>query len=698
MKFHFSLFLFLLQPTSAWIATSIVRSSFETTSHLLSESAVSSSSSSSTTATSSLTLDLVSKLRYRELREELSQRQLPHEGTTTQLRDRLRKAAIVECNLTETGELDENCQPTVTDELQGFVEFIDIADPEYEYKELVKDILLKAEQYHWKAATRKLKTLVRRFDATHDLPPAVFEATLAACMANRLQGARAAEPVRKILDEMAERGLKVSETAANYCIVNAIGNDDANSTTHQGFGGIDTALGMQAAFEIMQVPLQLETLEKITVALAKEGAVEEAMAQMKYMITERTETPPSLKCFANTAYAMVQQKVEGAASHMPTLLGYAKAAGYDLEQLSSLNEDGINLLGNAIVAADQMDNVALGLRLLTAAATTPGGDVAVATSHQHVRRAATRLHQRAISRAVQEEGQWKLAVKLLTLQLQRELRPNVVTWRTVVTCCAKARKSKRATALLLDWVQLYQNGKADKPPLTVFNTCMNACEICGEEELTLTVLDAMKNTHNTEGNLITFNIALKRLAKLGNHQACEGIIVGMLQEGIEPSVVSYTTAVAACAYREHRQPALALEWLSRMRSRRVNPNVLTYNTALSTCQDGTSEHLLLANEMAKQMLVDAKAQLATDGVVDEYTQVLPDATTRFLAKQLYQTAVAPELVESLSSLLQLSEFEVDEATVAARKAAISQEERQAVDLEVDLEFAATSAAHRVAEV
>jgi hypothetical protein len=53
---------------------------------------------------------LVSKLRYRELREELSQRQLPHDGTTTQLRDRLRKAAIVECNLTETGELDENCQ------------------------------------------------------------------------------------------------------------------------------------------------------------------------------------------------------------------------------------------------------------------------------------------------------------------------------------------------------------------------------------------------------------------------------------------------------------------------------------------------------------------------------------------------------------------------------------------------------------
>ena len=73
---------------------------------------------------------------------------------------------------------------------------------------------------------------------------------------------------------------------------------------------------------------------------------------------------------------------------------------------------------------------------------------------------------------------------------------------------------------------------------------INACESVGEEELTLVVLEAMKATHDTDGNIITFNIALKRFAKLGNPMGCEGIIVSMIREGVEPNIVSYTTAIA----------------------------------------------------------------------------------------------------------------------------------------------------------
>jgi hypothetical protein len=113
-------------------------------------------------------------------------------------------------------------------------------------------------------------------------------------------------------------------------------------------------------------------------------------------------------------------------------------------------------------------------------------------------------------------------------------------------------------------VQLAKQGRAEKPTLRVFNTVMNVCEVCGEEDLTIKVLDAMKDTHDTEGNLITFNIALKRLAKQGNAIACEGIIIGMLQNGIEPSVVTYTTAVASCV-AEPKKSDIAAEWIKRMR-------------------------------------------------------------------------------------------------------------------------------------
>merc|ERR1712241_659888 len=134
------------------------------------------------------------------------------------------------------------------------------------------------------------------------------------------------------------------------------------------------------------------------------------------------------------------------------------------------------------------------------------------------------------------------------------------------------------------------------------------CEVCKEEELTQSVLDLMNETHKTAGNIITFNIALKRLAKQGNTRACEGIIVGMLQSGIEPSVVSYTTAIAACV-SDPKKSDVAVEWIKRMKSRLVQPNVITYNTAFASCLDGTVEGTKIASELATSMISDVKTQV-----------------------------------------------------------------------------------------
>merc|ERR1712085_219329 len=154
--------------------------------------------------------------------------------------------------------------------------------------------------------------------------------------------------------------------------------------------------------------------------------------------------------------------------------------------------------------------------------------------------------------------------------------------------------------------------------------------------LTVKVLDAMKDTHDTEGNLITFNIALKRLAKKGNWMACEGIIVGMLQSGIEPSVVSYTTAIAACV-TDPKKPDVAVEWIQRMKSRLVQPNVITYNTAFASCLDDTVEGTKRASELASGMIADVKNQVES-GITekDDYTNVIPNFYTRTLAKSVME--------------------------------------------------------------
>jgi pentatricopeptide repeat protein len=266
-------------------------------------------------------------------------------------------------------------------------------------------------------------------------------------------------------------------------------------------------------------------------------------------------------------------------------------------------------------------------------------------------------------------------------------------------------------------VELAKQGRAEKPTLRVFNTVMNVCEVCGEEDLTIKVLDAMKETHETEGNLITFNIALKRLAKQGNTMACEGIIIGMLQNGIEPSVVTYTTAVAACV-AEPKKSDISAEWIKRMRSRRVQPNVITYNTAFASCLDGTIEGTRRASKLASEMVADIQRQVDS-GVLemDEYTNIIPDFYTRTLArelmKQLKSNWERGEIDKQVAKttlrvpLLELVEFmKADLAEMAekqkdyVKKSAFKDADEATVedDVVVELEYSTAISSHRAAAV
>ena len=328
------------------------------------------------------------------------------------------------------------------------------ADPDFDFKELVKEIMAKAEKNHWKSATRKLKKLKKNYVTSETpIPEDVYHAVLKACMANRLNGARASEPARKIMEEMAADGYKILAENANYCILNSLGSG-ANGT-HDDCGGIDCALAMIAAVEHSTEGdnvVSNESYEKLATALAHDGSIDEANAMVRSMIVDKSVTP-NLSLFADVSSAASKHEPE----KVMNLLAFAKAAGYDLDSIAS-TVDGRTMLASGLIAAEKMQNTALGLRLLTAASKAQGcepdrGDDLVASHSSAAQRAATLIHKRAINQAV-TEGEWKLAVKLLSLMTERSLTPSPAVWRNVVTCCAKKEKSRKATALLLDWVSL----------------------------------------------------------------------------------------------------------------------------------------------------------------------------------------------------------------------------------------------------
>jgi len=452
------------------------------------------------------------------------------------------------------------------------------------------------------------------------------------------------------------------------------------------------------------------TYSRLVTSLARERAVEESMLVLRSMVVERSFTPP-LGTFADVAKVAAQ--TPGHESDVIQVLTYAKAAGYELDNIAAVDA-GRELLASGVIAAERMDNLALGLRLLTAAAKAKGcapdsGDDLVAMSSSAAQRACTLIHKRAIGKAC-EDNNWKLAVKLLELMPKRGLSPATSVWRKVLSTCCKNEKSRKATAILLDWITLAKEGKAEKPPVSVFNTVVNTCEVCGEEELTVKVLDVMRDTLEVEGNIITFNIALKRLAKAGNVAGCEGILIGMLNEGLEPNVVSYTTTIGACAKEGMKNPAMALTWLQRMRMRGVQPNFHTYNTAMAACLDGKVESTFISAKIAAEMLEDAEKELACGlkGSVN-FKSTLPDAYTkvlgRSLMKQLRENWRSGDIDMTLAKsttripLLKLVDFEktIDAARLAEIQCNVPEaveEDLKEENAEQDYEFTLLKDIHR----
>lgn len=635
-------------------------------------------------ATSTLDYASINKLSFRQLQRECKERGLSAGGTTSALRARLLEnvEGMKTEDKVEENQEEELCVP------EG-IEFCDEGDPDFDFKALLKEVNEKAAVGHWKAATRKLKKLSKRY-ATKErpIPRETYIAVLNACAEDRLHGARASEPARKILEQMAEQNHDIPADLGNSCIYSCLGNGP--NATHDGFGGIDTALAMLAAMESTSKGSEIITVDtygSVVSALSRDGAVDEAVLLLRAMVVEHSFTPP-LSTFADVAQDAAKEKKGEVVLSVMTL---AKAAGYILDNIASA-EAGRKLLAAGVIAAEEMDNLALGLRLLTAAAKAEGcdpdrGDDLVASSSSAAQRACTLIHKRAIDKAL-EDNNWKLAVRLLEVMQERSLTPSTSVWRKVVTLCCKSEKSRKATSLLLDWIDLSHEGKADKPPLSVFNTVVNTCEICAEEDLTLNVLEAMRKEHETDGNIITFNIALKRLAKQGQIGACEGIIIGMLQAGIEPNVVSYTTAIGACAKAE--DSAMAGEWLKRMKSRNVKPNYHTYNTALAACLDGKLESTMRGSTFAEEMMKDVGIELVQgfQGSAN-YNSVIPDKYTKVLSrnlmKQLRQNwrdgeinmAVAKATVRT--PLLKLVDFERSEYAAKVKE----QEEAMKLSSRID---------------
>jgi len=262
---------------------------------------------------------------------------------------------VVEVPKATAAEIEELCAT------EG-ITFCDESDPDFDFKSVLSDVMQKSTMGHWKSATRKLKKLTKQYSsADRPVPREAYLAVLEACAADRLNGARASEPARRILEDMATFGFEIPAELANTCVVSSLGEGPGG--THDQCGGIDTALAMVAAIESSPGGADILTDAsycRLVSALAKDGAIEEAELVLRSMVVEKSFTPP-LSTFADVAKAAARSEGDHVEDVLQVLT-YAKAAGYELDNIAAV-ETGRELLASGVIAAEKMDNLALGLRL-----------------------------------------------------------------------------------------------------------------------------------------------------------------------------------------------------------------------------------------------------------------------------------------------------------------------------------------------
>lgn len=183
------------------------------------------------------------------------------------------------------------------------------------------------------------------------------------------------------------------------------------------------------------------------------------------------------------------------------------------------------------------------------------------------------------------QERWFEAVRLLRDMRTRGAPPDLVAYTAVMDCCAKAGQWEAALTLIPEMKEA-----GVRPDRITYNTAIDACAKGGQWQRALEILRGME-----EPNLISYNSALDSCAKTGRWKEAVGLLEEMRQAGrrkdgrgstvsdqthqvganqgnttntspgnrggkpsIRPNIISYNTAIEACAKRGRFEEALAI--------------------------------------------------------------------------------------------------------------------------------------------
>eukprot|EP00980_Cylindrotheca_fusiformis_P006992 scaffold1469_cov119-Cylindrotheca_fusiformis.AAC.36 len=221
--------------------------------------------------------------------------------------------------------------------------------------------------------------------------------------------------------------------------------------------------------------------------------------------------------------------------------------------------------------------------------------------------------------------------ELKTEEPDWEVAPNQVTYTTAIDCWAQRGRADRVEALLKEMYQEYSNGNNDlRPNLPAFNGYLVALAKGGDVDKAQSVLEQMERLYESDQlderpSVISYSTVLSSFANSdvnGAGERAEAILRRMIDQGIPPNTISYNSVINS--YTKSRQMDRAENLLKEMHEASMHgdselrPSVQTYTLVLSGWSKAKSP---VAGERGERILGMMKS-LANSGELDSAPDIV----------------------------------------------------------------------------
>lgn len=205
-----------------------------------------------------------------------------------------------------------------------------------------------------------------------------------------------------------------------------------------------------------------------------------------------------------------------------------------------------------------------------------------------------------------DDGDGATAVQLLDRMVRRGLKPNQITYGSVISAQAKRGSAQMASSVLKQMI-----AAGLQPSVVAFNAVLDAHGKCddGSAAEALLLFESMPE-HNLKANIITITSAIAAQAKQkdGSAETAAQLLEKAVLDGIRPDKVTFTTVLDAQAKRcdgSSHKAARILEMMKK--SSFVRPNRIHFNSALNACATARPADICTAQKVLKFLEEDGLA-------------------------------------------------------------------------------------------